>query len=196
MHYLTLTCSAFIFIRRLQLFLYLFCFVYRHSPAGPLVSNDTGYPSSSNYLSHSHHSMRSLSPTPHRTPDISTAPKSPLLPQDAKQILISYVRAEASQYALDLKVELEGLNFSVYLVRFYIKKDSFENSCVFLFILSQCFISWKNWILFLRCISHSYKILRFEHFLLQISSIPSYVTRDFASNSALHVKGLHKRCIT
>lgn len=36
--------------------------------------------------------------------------------QSAKQILISYVRAEASEYALDLKAELENLNLSVYLV--------------------------------------------------------------------------------
>lgn len=36
--------------------------------------------------------------------------------QPAKQILISYVRAEASEYALDLKSELENLNLSVYLV--------------------------------------------------------------------------------
>lgn len=35
--------------------------------------------------------------------------------QPAKQILISYVRAEASEYALDLKAELENRNISVYL---------------------------------------------------------------------------------
>ena len=34
----------------------------------------------------------------------------------AKQILLSYVRAEASQYALQLKEELMHLGFSVYLV--------------------------------------------------------------------------------
>lgn len=34
-----------------------------------------------------------------------------------RPILISYVRAEAAQYALDLKQELVTMGFSVYLVR-------------------------------------------------------------------------------
>ena len=34
----------------------------------------------------------------------------------SKQVLISYVRAEAAQHALDLKEELSHLGFSVYLV--------------------------------------------------------------------------------
>ena len=35
-----------------------------------------------------------------------------------KQILISYVRAEAAQHALSLKEQLSELGFSVYLVSF------------------------------------------------------------------------------
>ncbi|XP_072026716.1 uncharacterized protein [Amphiura filiformis] len=84
-----------------------------HSP-GPLMSNDTGYQVSQSYV---RHSMRSLSPVP-PTPKSGDAPISPKIianPESAKQILISYVRAEASQYALDLKQELEAQNFSVYL---------------------------------------------------------------------------------
>ena len=83
--------------------------IYRHSPA-PIVSNDAGV-----YTSHY---MRT-SPVPplvHQSGDVPISPSVPLSPESAKQILISYVRAEASQYALDLKQELEALNFSVYLV--------------------------------------------------------------------------------
>ncbi|XP_022091661.1 uncharacterized protein LOC110979851 isoform X2 [Acanthaster planci] len=54
---------------------------------------------------------RPISPIPHG--DSFLQSKSVRLP--AKQILISYVRAEASQYALDLKTALENLKFSVYL---------------------------------------------------------------------------------
>ena len=55
---------------------------------------------------------RPLSPIPHG--DSFLTNKS--ISHQAKQILISYVRAEASQYALDLKKALEELKFSVYLV--------------------------------------------------------------------------------
>ncbi|XP_071793032.1 uncharacterized protein [Asterias amurensis] len=54
---------------------------------------------------------RPLSPIPHG--DSFLTNKS--ISHQAKQILISYVRAEASQYALDLKKALEELKFSVYL---------------------------------------------------------------------------------
>lgn len=46
--------------------------------------------------------------------------------QPAKQILISYVRAEASEYALDLKAELENRNISVYLVSIQFQMLSLE----------------------------------------------------------------------
>ncbi|XP_071476879.1 uncharacterized protein [Diadema antillarum] len=57
---------------------------------------------------------------PHQLPPFETltdvdSPFSKQQQQSAKQILISYVRAEATQYALDLKNELEALQFSVYL---------------------------------------------------------------------------------
>ncbi|XP_038070958.1 uncharacterized protein LOC119739902 isoform X2 [Patiria miniata] len=54
---------------------------------------------------------RPLSPIPHGDSFLLSKSKR----QAAKQILISYVRAEASQYALDLKTALEDLKFSVYL---------------------------------------------------------------------------------
>ena len=41
---------------------------------------------------------------------------APVDSKKAKQILISYVRAEAAQAALELKRELEKLRYSVYLV--------------------------------------------------------------------------------
>ncbi|XP_063963431.1 uncharacterized protein LOC129273642 isoform X2 [Lytechinus pictus] len=62
-------------------------------------------------LNYSPHKMQPRSP-------LTTNPDSPFTskaPASAKQILISYVRAEATQYALDLKIELEALKFSVYL---------------------------------------------------------------------------------
>ncbi|XP_030841605.1 uncharacterized protein LOC763292 isoform X2 [Strongylocentrotus purpuratus] len=71
-------------------------------------NNLTSLDDSFNY---SPHKMRPRSP-------LTTNPDSPFTskaPISAKQILISYVRAEATQYALDLKTELEMQKFSVYL---------------------------------------------------------------------------------
>ena len=85
------------------------------------MSNEPGHQATTS-TSYRSHQMRSLSPVPpltHTDADAPVTPNIPLSPGSAKQILISYVRAEASQYALDLKQELENQNFSVYLVSIY-----------------------------------------------------------------------------